>query len=123
MSTKLKLPSVIVAIALLGVVAFQEAYAAPNLAAQGLRAVACCARNCRQARCACGAADCCHVAQAANNSAIAAKGRFAPWLALVGAVPFEGLSSSAAPTSCVRAVREIFARPVPIFLLDRSLRL
>jgi hypothetical protein len=112
------------ALILLGGFTFQAAYAAPAGTIKVLRAVACCSGSCRHARTFDQAARCCHVRQDIQDLATAAKGKkrsATPAAAISAPIPRDAAPAVMRPPGAVK--REVFARPAPIFLLDRSLLL
>ena len=112
-----------IAIALFAAVSFQEAYAAPKVTIAALRAAVCCAGNCHHSRTLNGAAQCCQVPQA-EDSAVVSKVRPLVPHPLAILVARESATAAAPATApVIDPAREVFARPAPIFLLDRSLRL
>ena len=113
--------AVFLAVLLLGTVGVEAAYAAPASSIATLRATACCAAHCPHARRS--AAECCQVSQVAQEPASFSKAKPSPPLSVIAtamgreAIPIRpGRAAFVAP-------REVFARPAPIFLIDRSLRL
>jgi hypothetical protein len=113
-----------VAIALFATIAFQEAFAAPNVAIARLRAAACCAAGCHHAGSLDDAARCCHLRESSPDVATLSRATALVPPVLVGIVTTRQPPGSNGPVSLAFApAREVFARPAPIFLLDRSLRL
>lgn len=111
-----------IAIALFAAVSFQGAYAAPKVTIAALRAAVCCAGNCHHSRTLNGAAQCCQVPQA-EDSAVVSKMRPLVPQPLAILVARESATAVAATAPVIDPTRAVFARPGPIFLLDRSLRL
>jgi hypothetical protein len=112
------------ALVLLGGFTFQAAYAAPAATIRVLRAVACCSESCRHAGTFDHAARCCQVRQDMRDLATAAKGKTrsaAPSSAISAPIPRDAAPPVMRHLGVVK--REVFARPAPIFLLDRSLLL
>ena len=112
-----------IAIALFAAVSFQEAYAAPKAAIAALRAAICCAGNCHHSRTQNGAAQCCQVPHVEDSAAVSKVRPLVPQLSLATLVAPESATTTAATAPAIDPTREVFTRPAPIFLLDRSLRL
>jgi hypothetical protein len=111
-----------IAIALFVAVSFQGAYAAPKVTIAALRAALCCAGNCHHSRTLNGAAQCCQVPQP-EDSAVVSKVRPLVPHPLAILATRESATAAAAMAPVIDPTREVFTRPAPIFLLDRSLRL
>lgn len=113
-----------IAALLFATVTLEEAYAAPRQTIANLRATACCAGSCRHKVGVCNAAHCCELRQATQDPATVSKSR--PLRADIlgtGIVLREGPAAPSSTASVLKPIREVFSRPAPIFLLDRSLRL
>ena len=111
------------ALALFAAVSFQGAYAAPKATIAALRAAVCCAGNCHHSRTLNGAAQCCQVPQAEDSAVVSKVRPLVPQLSLAILVARESATAVAATAPVIGPTRDVFARPAPIFLLDRSLRL
>jgi len=113
-----------IAIAIFAAIAFQDAFAAPNAAIARLRAAACCAAGCHHAGNLDRATRCCHLRQVAPDAATLSKAKGLVPPTPVGIVAAHGPRSSTRLISLAfDPVRDVFARPAPIFLVDRALRL
>lgn len=113
-----------IAIVLFAAIVFHEAFVVPNVALARLRAAACCAAGCRHAGNLDQAARCCHLRQGGPDAAPLPKVKTIVPPVPVGIVIARGPRTSTELVSLAfEPVRGVFARPAPIFLLDRSLRL
>lgn len=116
---------ILIAIILSVAVSVQAAYALPLSSIASLRAAVCCVQHCRHLGGNLGAAECCHVNRAAEDPASLSKSKPAGSpLAVAYAIPSwrSGVGPSQ-PGVAGLAARDVFSRPAPIFLIERSLRL
>ena len=112
-----------IAIVLFAAVSFQWAYAAPKATIAAIHAAVCCAGNCHHPRTLNGAAQCCQVPRVEDSAAISKVRPLVPQLSLATLVARESATAAAVAAPVIHPTLEVFARPAPIFLLDRSLRL
>jgi len=111
----------LLAVLLLGTVGVEAVYAAPASSIATLRATACCAAKCPKARR--GAAECCQVSQVAQEPASFSKAKPSPPPSVIATATGRETIAARPGRTVFVAPREVFARPAPIFLIDRSLRL
>ena len=113
-----------IAIVLFAAILFQGTYATAALTISTVQAAVCCAGSCRHAGSLNHAARCCHLQQAAQDPATVAKVKpLPPQFSFALLLPRDTVRAASVPSREIRPIREVFARPAPIFLLDRSLRL